>query len=55
MDIVQRLRAVLATLCQIEVKGRANLDYLLACIKAVEAVLQELSERGDANAADQHD
>ena len=52
MDINQRIRAVINTLCQVEVKGRQNLDFLLACIKALENLLQELNERGDGNATD---
>ena len=53
MDMQQRIRAVLNTLCQVEVKGRQNLDFLLACIKALESVLQEL--RRDEDATDQCD
>ena len=34
------LRGLLATLCDIEVKGRENLDKLLGCILAVEALIQ---------------
>lgn len=52
MDIQQRLRAILTTLCQVEVKGRQNLDFLLACIKALEAVLQEMNERSEEGATE---
>ena len=52
MDIQQRLRAILNTLCQVEVKGRQNLDFLLACIKAIEAMIQELNERSEEGATE---
>ena len=55
MDIMQRIRVILNTLGLVEVRGKQNLDFLLGCIKALESILQELTERGQDNAAGQPD
>lgn len=42
------LRKILASLNSIEVKGRENMDYLLGAIIAVEAMLNQMNEREEA-------
>ena len=42
------LRKILASLNSIEVKGRENMDYLLGAIMAVEAMLNQMNEREEA-------
>lgn len=42
------MRKILASLNSIEVKGRENMDYLLGAIMAVEAMLNQMNEREEA-------
>ena len=47
------LESLLASLNQIEVKGRNNMDYLLGAILAVERAIAQLeTEGGDENGGD---
>ena len=43
------LNALLATLNQIEVKGKQNLDRLLACIQTLERMKEEAENDGAFN------
>lgn len=42
------MRKILASLNCIEVKGKDNMDYLLGAIMAVEAMLNQMNEREEA-------
>lgn len=49
----QKLKAVLATLCRVEVRGKENLDRLLASIQALEKLIpltRTDDKGGDADA-----
>lgn len=42
---IAELRALLAELEEVEVKGRTNVDTLLGCMMAIEAVIGEKEEQ----------
>lgn len=53
MNIKEAIAAVIRTLETVEVKGRRNLDALLASINVLENIMTEM-ERGESDAADEH-
>ena len=52
--MLQKLYAIKNTLNQLEVKGEANLDKLLGCIQAVNALIHEQSKEVQPHGADDH-
>ena len=51
MNVREAIAAIIRTLETVEVKGRRNLDALLASIKMLEQIAEAM-ERGDGNATD---
>lgn len=43
---IAELRGLLAELDEVEVKGRQNVDTLLGCMMAIEAIIGEDAENG---------
>lgn len=51
MDIVTKLEMISRTLNGVSVSGRDNWDRLLACVQAVDSLVQELS-RSESSATE---
>lgn len=54
MDPLQAVRTVINTLGQVEVRGRANLDYLLGAIVLLEKAAAEMQRRTDTKEDEAH-
>ena len=50
MDPVKSIQIVINTLDKVEVRGKANMDYLLGAIFSLERVIETLTEATQAEA-----
>lgn len=48
MDPINTIRIVINTLDKVEVRGKANMDYLLGAIFSLERVIEALNEPTEA-------